>query len=133
MIKSSALSFSILITFLAFAGPVAPRAAAQETFRNPAMEPQDEFQQSFNKARTLARQGHADQAIKEFENAARLHNNQCADCYYLIGQIHFQMGRMKEAAAAYRQVIELKPANLAQMYNALGIALYMQDNKKSLQ
>lgn len=133
MIKSSVLGLSVLITFLALAGPVSPRASAQETFKNPAMEPQDEFQQSFNKARMLARQGHADQAIREFENAARLRNNQCADCFYLIGQIHFQLGRLKEAVAAYRQVIELKPANLAQMYNALGIALYMQDNKKSLQ
>jgi tetratricopeptide (TPR) repeat protein len=133
MIKSGFVSLSILITFLIFAGRVTPRAVAQDTFRNPAMEPQDEFQQSFNRARMLARQGQASEAIKEFENAARLRSNQCAECFYFIGQIHFQMGELKEAAAAYRQAIELKPTNLAELYNALGVVLYMQDNKKSLQ
>ncbi|HVG17670.1 MAG TPA: redoxin domain-containing protein [Blastocatellia bacterium] len=133
MIKSGVLSLFILTTFLMLSGPVAPRATAQETFRNPAMETQDEFQQSFSRARMLARQGQPGQAIKEFENAARLRNNQCAECFYFIGQINLQMGRLKEAAIAYRQAIELKPANLAEMYNALGVALYLQDNKKSWQ
>jgi tetratricopeptide (TPR) repeat protein len=133
MIKSFFLSLSIIMAFFIFAGTVTPRASAQETFRNPAMEPQDEFQQSFNRARMLARQGQAAEAIKEFENAARLHNNQCAECFYFIGQIYFQMREFKDAAASYRQAIELKPANLAEMYNALGVALYRQDNKKSLQ
>lgn len=132
MIKSCVLSLSILMTFLILTGPHAP-AAAQETFKNPAMEPQDEFQQSFNRARMLVRQGQPGQAIKEFENAARLRNNQCAECFYFIGQINHQMGQLKEAVAAYRQAIELKPANVAEMYNALGVSLYLQDNKKSFQ
>jgi tetratricopeptide (TPR) repeat protein len=133
MIKSGFLSLLIIVTFLLFAGPVTRNAAAQDTFRNPAMEPQDEFQKSFSRARGLARQGRAGEAIKEFENAAKLHNNQCAECFYFIGQLHLQMQSLKEAAAAYRQAIELKPANLAEMYNALGVALYLQDNKKSMQ
>ncbi|HKP87247.1 MAG TPA: redoxin domain-containing protein [Blastocatellia bacterium] len=133
MIKSIFLSLLILMTFLVLAEQVTPSVRAQGTFRNPAMEPQDEFQQSFNRARMLARQERADEAIKEFENAARLHNNQCAECFYFIGQIHLQMRRLKEAAAAYRQAIDLKPANVAELYNALGISLYLQDNKAGYQ
>lgn len=133
MIKSRTLSLLIIITFLLFAGPVTRSASAQDTFRNPAMEPQDEFQKSFTRARMLARQGNFSEAIKEFENASRLHNNQCGECFYFIGQIHAQLGELKEAAAAYRQAIELKPDKMAEMYNALGVALYLQDNKKTMQ
>jgi peroxiredoxin/Tfp pilus assembly protein PilF len=133
MIKSFLLSLLILTTFLILAEQFTPRVAAQGTFKNPAMEPQDEFQQSFNHARMLARQGRTDEAIKEFENAAKLHNNQCADCFFFIGQIYLQTRQLTEAAAAYRRAIDLKPANVAELYNALGIPLYLQDNKASLQ
>lgn len=111
---------------------IAPNLAAQEVFSNPAMEPQDEFQKTFTNARTLMRQGRPDDAINEFRQAAKLKNNQCAECFSFIGNINIQMGKFKEAAAAFRQAADLKPANQAEMLNALGVSLYLQDDKKLL-
>src|ERR1044072_2795912 len=107
-------------------------AAAQDVFKNPALEPEDESQKTFTHARVLMRQGRAGEAIDEFNKAAKLRNNQCAECFSFIGQINLQMQKFKEAAAAFRQAAELKPANQAEMYNALGVALYLEDDKKVL-
>src|SRR5689334_14307504 len=107
-------------------------AAAQDVFKNPAMEPEDESQKTFTHARVLLRQGRVEEAIDEFKRAAKLRNDQCAECFSFIGQINLQTQRFKEAADAFRQAAELKPANQAEMYNALGVALYLQDDKKLL-
>ena len=107
-------------------------AAAQEPFKNPAFEPQDEFQQVFTQARVLLRQGQVDEAIKEFRHAAKLHNDQCADCFSFIGQTYLRLANYKDAAIAFRQAAELKSDIQAEMYNALGIALYLQNDKKLL-
>ena len=111
----------------------AASAAAQDTFSNPAMEPQDEFQKAFTHARMVMRQGRPEEAIQEFRQAAKLKKDQCADCFLLIGQISLQLQNYKDAAAAFRQAAELKPPNQAEMYNALGVALYFQGDKKSLE
>jgi tetratricopeptide (TPR) repeat protein len=122
------LFFIVLTLLLSFA-----QAAAQETFRNPAMETQDEAQQAINNARALARKGQFEEAIKEIKKAAGLRNDQCAECFQFIGQTCFQMGKFKDAAAAFRQAIALKPANEAELYNGLGVALYVQKDKKALE
>ncbi len=106
--------------------------AAQEVFRNPAMEPEDESQKAFTHARVLMRQGRSEEAIAEFKRAAKLRNDKCADCYSFIGQINFQLRNYKEAAVAFRQAAELKSDKQAEMYNALGVVLYLQDDKKLL-
>lgn len=106
---------------------------AQDTFKNPAMEPQDDFQKAFNAARRLAREGKGEDAIKEVKKAAKLRNDQCAECFQLLAQIHFQMAKYKDAAAAFRQAIALKPDNEAGLNNSLGVALYLQGDKKSLE
>ncbi|HKP86214.1 MAG TPA: tetratricopeptide repeat protein, partial [Blastocatellia bacterium] len=111
---------------------IAPGAAAQDVFSNPAMEPQDEFQKTFTRARVLMRQGRTEDAIKEFKQASKLKNDQCAECLSYIGQMHLQTQNFKEAAAAFRQAAELKPANRAEMLNALGVSLYLQGDKKLL-
>jgi tetratricopeptide (TPR) repeat protein len=111
---------------------LAAGAAAQDVFRNPAMEPEDESQKAFTHARVLMRQGQPEQAISEFRRAAQLRNNQCAECFAFIGNINFQLQKFPDAAAAFRQAAGLKPANQAEMYNALGVALYFQSDKKSL-
>ncbi len=51
----------------------------------------------------------------------------------MIGQVYLQGQQFKDAAAAFRQAIELKPANEAEMYNALGVALYLENDKKVLE
>lgn len=106
--------------------------AAQDVFKNPALETEDESQKAFTHARVLLRQGRPDDAINEFKRAAKLRNDKCAECFAFIGQINFQIQNYKEAAVAFRQAAELKPANEAEMYNALGVVLYMQDDKKVL-
>src|ERR1044072_5746246 len=104
--------------------------AAQEVFRNPALEPEDESQKAFTHARVLMRQGRAEEAIAEFKRAATLRNNKCAECYSFIGQFNFQTQNYQEAAVAFRQAAELKPDNQAEMDKALGVVLYLaHDNK----
>ncbi len=121
--------FFILITLLLAIEP----SAAQETFRNPAMETQDEAQQALNNARALARKGQVEEAVKEGKRAAALRKDQCAECFQFIAQTYFQMERLKDAAAAFRQAIALKPANVAELCNGLGVSLYLQKDKKSLE
>jgi thiol-disulfide isomerase/thioredoxin len=47
----------------------------------------------------------------------------------MIGQIFLINGQHKEAAVAYRQAIELKPGNEAEIHNALGVVLFLQKEK----
>jgi thiol-disulfide isomerase/thioredoxin len=108
------------------------QAVAQEPFKNPAVDQQDEFQQVFTQARALLRQGQVDEAIKEFRHAAKLHNDQCVECFSFIGQTYLRLAKYKDAAIAFRQGAELKSDIEAEMYNALGIALYLQNDKKLL-
>ena len=111
--------------------PLATFAKAQEAGKKPLVDQPDEFQQTMNNGRTLLRQGLADAAIAEFQKAAKLRDGKCAECNQTIGQIYFQLGRLKEAAAAFRQCVELKPANEAEIYNVLGVALYLQNEKET--
>lgn len=107
-------------------------AAAQDGSKNPTLNPQDEFQQVFTQARGLLRQGQVDEAIKEFRHAAKLHNDQCVECFSFIGQTYLRLANYKDAAIAFRQGAELKSDIQAEMYNAFGIALYLQNDKKLL-
>ncbi len=107
-------------------------AAAQDTFRNPALESGEEWQRVFDQGRVLARNGDPEGAIKEFEKAAKLRNDQCAECFQMMGQVYFQMASYKNAADAFRQAVALKPKNEAALDNALGASLFLLDDKKSL-
>lgn len=106
-------------------------ASAQETFRNPALET-DEAERVISNGRMLARSGQPEEAIKEFKKAAALKNGDCAECFQLIGQAYFFMSNYKDSAAAYKQAIALKSPNEAGLYNSLGVALYLQEEKKLL-
>ena len=94
---------------------------AQEGFHNPAMETSEEFKQSFKRAAELARRD-PDAAIDEFKKAATLRGNRCPECHQSIAQIYFRLGEYKNAAAAFREAVELKPSNQADLYNALGVS-----------
>ena len=121
--------FLILLILLLAIEPI----AAQETFRNPAMETQDEAGQALNNARALARKGQGEEAIKEAKKAAALRKDQCAECFQFIAQTYFQMEKFKDSAASFRQAIALKPANEAELCNGLGVALFLQKDKRSLE
>lgn len=94
-------------------------------------KPSDEFQKAFDNATLLLRAGQIDEAINEFRRAAKLRDDKCAECFQRIGQILLQRRRLKEAATAFQQAADLKPANEAEMYNVLGVALYLQNEKES--
>ena len=105
----------------------------QETFSNPAMEEQDEFHQALTRGRVLMHDGDVDGAVKEFRKAAALKNGQCAECFNSMGQSYFAIGKYKDAAIAYKQAIALKPDNEAELNNALGVCIYLEDDKKVLE
>jgi tetratricopeptide (TPR) repeat protein len=94
-------------------------------------QPADEFQVALAKGRQLLREGLIDDAIAEFRRAAKLHEDKCAECFQLIGQVYFQLRQLKEAASAFRKAAELKPPNEGEIYNILGVALYLQNEKES--
>lgn len=129
---ASALIFLIVIGWVGYQSSI----AAQETEKKPVAQPPvaqqpDEFQQTMTRGRTLLRQARIDEAINEFWKAAKLRDDKCAECFQTIGQIYFQLGRLKEAAALFRQAIALKPPNEAELNNVLGVALYLQNDKQS--
>lgn len=104
--------------------------AAQEGFHNPAMETSEEFKQTFKRASELSRRD-PDAAIDEFKKAATLRGGKCPECHQSIAQIYFRFGEYKNAAAAFRQAVELKPSNEADLYNALGVSLFLLKDKKT--
>jgi len=108
---------------------LAVAAFAQETFHNPAFETDDEFGKAFAQGRVLLRQGKLDDAVKELTRAAKLKNDQCVECFTLIGQTNMQLNKYKEAAAAYRQGAELTSPSKAELYNLAGVAFYFADDK----
>jgi tetratricopeptide (TPR) repeat protein len=123
----------ILLTLcLAANASFAQETPKQDTFKNPAMEPQDEAQQTIAQARILAMEGRVEEAIKAFNKAAELRKGQCAECFQGIGMVYFQTSQYKDAAVSFKKAIALKPDNEAVVTNILGVALYLQDDKKTL-
>src|SRR5712692_2543853 len=106
-------------------------ASAQEASKDKSNARRDEFQEALNSGQRLAREGRAEEAISELRKAAKLRGEKCAECFQTIGQIYFKLGKLKDAAVSFRQAAELKPPNEAELYNVLGVALYLQNEKKS--
>ncbi|MFY9610726.1 MAG: redoxin domain-containing protein [Blastocatellia bacterium] len=104
--------------------------AAQEGFHNPAMETSEEFKQTFKRATELARRD-PEAAIDEFKKAATLRGDKCPECHQSIAQIYFRFGEYKNAAAAFQKAVDLKPSNEADLYNALGVSLFLLKEKKT--
>ena len=122
--KTLALSGVILMAAAVLSLPV----AAQEGFQNPALETSEEFKQTFKRAGELA--GRDPQAaIEQFKKAAKLRDDKCPECLQSIAQIYFRFGEYQESAAAFRRAAELKPANQPDLYNGLGVALYLLKDK----
>jgi tetratricopeptide (TPR) repeat protein len=116
----------------------ASRGLSVEAGQNPssqsssqaASDPQeDEFDQSFLKARDLAAHQNFKEAIAEFQHAASLKKGNCVDCYRAIGESYIHLKSYKDAAGAYRQALTMNPGNPAELYNSLGVALYFAGEK----
>jgi tetratricopeptide (TPR) repeat protein len=97
-----------------------------------ANSPDTEFDQAFTKGRGLAYRQQYKDAISEFEHAATLKQGQCPECYQFIGESYLHMKKYKESADASRKALDLKPANPAELYNQLGVALYLGGDKANL-
>ena len=123
--KTVAMSFGVMLAVAVLSRGL----AAQEGFHNTAMETSEEFKQTFKRAGELAGRD-PDAAIAEFRKAARLRGDKCPECFQSIAQIYFRFGEYKNAAAAFRQAAELKPSNEADLYNWLGVSLYLLKDKK---
>jgi tetratricopeptide (TPR) repeat protein len=137
-IEVQVLTRFIRVKFLIFivvlnCAPQSHRVSAQEASKTPAVDQKDDFQQALNSGRVLAAQGQLEAAIEEFRRASKLHDDKCAECFQMIGQVSLQLGKMKEAEGAFRQAAELKPSNEAEMYNLLGVVLYLQNQKESFE
>ncbi len=132
MSKLSRAGFIVLFSFLTclFQGP---NAAIGQEQKNSTTENRDDFQQALDSGNLLLRQGRIDDAVNEFRRAAKFKDDKCAECFQRIGQVYLQLRRLKEAAVAFRQAAELKPPNEADMYNILGVALYLQNEKQSFE
>ena len=119
-----------LLGLMLVAAVLSSGVAAQDGFHNPALETSEEFKQTFRHASELARRD-PDAAIDEFKKAAKLRGDKCPECFQSIAQIYFRFGEYKDAAAAFRQAAELKPANEPDLYNWLGVSLFQLKEKKS--
>lgn len=107
-------------------------AIAQEPTPSAAQKNQD-FQQALDNGNRLLRQGRINDAVNEFQRASKIRDDRCAECSQRIGQVYLQQGKLKEAAAEFRHAAELKPPNEAEMYNILGVVLYLQKEKQSFE
>jgi Flp pilus assembly protein TadD len=110
-----------------------PRAVCGQEPKSTTAETGSDFQQALDNGNLLLRQGRIDDALNEFRRAAALRGDKCAECFQRIGQVNFQLRNLSEAAVAFRRAAELKPANEAEMYNILGVTLYLQNEKQSFE
>ncbi|HLG17739.1 MAG TPA: redoxin domain-containing protein [Blastocatellia bacterium] len=129
------------VALLILAAGLGQRAAAQQPaqpstpqqpFSNPAME-DDEFHRTLAQGHRYARRGQVDDAIVEFKKALALRNGRCAECFQFIAQMLFATGMFKDAAAAYKEALALSPSNAADLNNALGVVLYLQNDTATLE
>ncbi len=116
---------SLIISAIVMGSPF-----AQETFRNPAMEADSEFERAFARGRALARDGRVEESVREFRKAADLKKGPCAECFHHIGQVYHRAAMYKEAVIAFRQALETRSEKEAEISNALGVALYHQNDPK---
>jgi tetratricopeptide (TPR) repeat protein len=120
------------LTLLTFALQ-APISVIGQDQQSSSADNRESFQRALDNGNLLLRQGRIDDAVNEFRRAAKLQDNKCAECFQRIGQIYLQLGRLKESAVALRQAAELKPPNEADLYNILGVVLYLQNEKQSFE
>jgi tetratricopeptide (TPR) repeat protein len=130
MFRRAKLMPSLTVLVFALQFPIA--VSAQEP-KSSSADNRDGFQQALDNGNQLLRQGRIDDALNEFRRAAKLRDDKCAECFQRIGQIYLQLQRLKESAAALRQAAELKPPNEAEMYNILGVVLYLQNEKQAFE
>jgi len=126
--------FAVLAGLCLFGGLFVP-AGATAWERRQAIQPESDAasQQAFTAARVDFRNQRYDEAIKGFKKAAAQKNGQCADCYTFMAQAYFRLGKLKDAANAQKQAIAVNPENDPQLYNQLGIYLYKEGDKKTLE
>lgn len=91
-----------------------------------------EFNAELTRAKQALSKGQIDEALSLFNKAAEINKGNCLECYQIIGQVSFQLGDYVKAAEALRKAVALKPENEIGLTNMLGVALFLQDDKKAL-
>jgi len=127
-----AFVFCAIWFFCASNGLLAQENTKSEQNASPDAVVADEFNRVFSLAVELGKRGRTEEAVKNFEKAIELKKGQCADCFQGIGQAYFQVTRYRDAATALKQAIALKPQNEAALTNMLGVSLYLQDDRHTL-
>ncbi len=110
-----------------------PRAVGAQEQKSATADNGSDSQRALDNGNLLLRQGRIDDALNEFRRAATLREDKCAECFQRMGQVYFQLRKLTEAAVAFRRAAELKPTNEAEMYNILGVTLYLQNEKQSFE
>jgi len=126
-----AASFVLLAVFVSAAGAVVPPPAAQDKWEI-LDQGNDAASKTLTAARVDLRNERYDEAIKGFKKAAEQRNGQCVQCYTLMAEAYSFTGKFKDAAAAVKQAIALNGSE-AELYNQLGVYLYKENDKKTLQ
>ena len=127
----SMIRASFLILLCALCSAQSGAAASAQDSSAKTVEQKSEFEKAFDDARVLAAQGRLEDAISGYRKAAKMQDDKCAPCFQMIGHASLQLGKLKESAAAFRQAAELKPANEADLYNILGVVLYLENEKEA--
>ena len=131
MSAARAASFVLLAVFVSAAGAVVPPPAAQDKWEI-LDQGNDAASKTLTAARGDLRNERYDEAIKGFKKAAEQRNGQCVQCYTLMAEAYSFTGKFKDAAAAVKQAIALNGSE-AELYNQLGVYLYKENDKKTLQ
>jgi tetratricopeptide (TPR) repeat protein len=130
----SILTFCLMMTlFLSLPDPAF--AQDKQKTSEPAPKIQSgspEMKTELEGAKKALEAGQIDEAIRMLNKAAEMNKGNCLECYQIIGQVSFQLGDYAQAATALRKAIALKPENEIGLTNMLGVALYLQDDKKAL-
>ncbi|MEW6128437.1 MAG: thioredoxin-like domain-containing protein [Acidobacteriota bacterium] len=95
-------------------------------------EKPDAFDAEMTRAKTALEEGNITDGIASLKKAAELKQGNCLPCYQLLSQIYFQLGDYGEAVTALKTAIGFKPENEIGLMNMLGVALFLQDTKPSL-
>jgi len=133
----AALAASYLLGAALFVSAAGVQQEPKQPLNQTSNQPIDQewngvSQQVFNAARADLRNERYEEAVKGFKKAAEEKNGQCVECYALMAQAYFRMGRFKDAAAVQKEAIALKPED-AELCNELGVYLYKENDKKTLQ
>lgn len=91
---------------------------AQENYRE-ALEARNTAQGNYNLGNTAYRDENYEEAVKRFEEAARLSGDEAAkaSAYHNLGNTYYQMGEFEKSVEAYKNALRLRDQDVETKYN----------------